>query len=107
MSNLTLEVLEEMMRNFPPPPPDPLGLSLFRPQRFGGLDVIVEPEIPTLKLSEEVAELVGPEFAAGVNAWLIARFGFREPVAKQPLLFGRMVVMNRRDFGVLSSAVIS
>ena len=107
MSNLTLEALEEMMRKFPPPPPDPFGLNFFRPQRFGGLDVIVEPEIPTLKLSDDVAELVGPEFAASVNTWLIARFGFREPVAKLPLIFGRMVVMNRRDYGVLSSACVT
>lgn len=106
MSELTADSLLKIMRDlnekYPPPPPDPFGLSsLFRP-RFGGLDVIVEPEVPKITISKEAAELVGPEFAANMNLWLLARFGFREPVAKMPLiLYGTKVVMNSRDYSRL------
>lgn len=63
------------------------------------MDVIVEPDVPVVQLSMQCAELVGPEFAANVNAWLIARFGFRPPIAKTPLiLFGTRVVMNKQDY---------
>jgi hypothetical protein len=102
MSTLTLEHLQEMMRKFPPPPPDPFSLSAFYKPRYAGMDVIVEPDRPTIELSREVAELVGPEFAASVNAWLIARFGFREPVAKVPMiLWGTKVIVNTRDYSRL------
>lgn len=106
MSDLTAESLLKIMRDinekYPPPPPDLFALpSLFRP-RFGGLDVIVEPDVPKIQLSKDVAELVGPEFAANMNLWLLARFGFREPVAKMPLiLYGTKVVMNSRDYSHL------
>lgn len=106
MSNLTLEKLEEMMRKFPAPPPDPFSLSgLMRPGLLG-MRMIVEPEIPVLQLSRECAELVGPAFTASVNAWLIARFGFREPLAKQPLILsGHTLIVNRRDYGILNAAL--
>jgi hypothetical protein len=100
MSSLTLDKLLETMRKFPPPPEDPLSISsLMRPRPLG-MDVIAEPDVPVLQLSKQCAELVGPEFAASVNTWLLARFGLRPPVAKTPLLlYGTKLVMNSRDYG--------
>jgi|SRR5688572_3171219 len=110
MSTLTSEYLLQTMRElhekYPPPPRNPLALSPFiRPL---GMDVIVEPDVPVLQLSKGCAELVGPEFAASVNAWLIARFGFREPIAKTPLmLYGTTLMVNRRDYASLLRATCS
>jgi hypothetical protein len=99
MSDLTLAKLEEMMRKFRVHREDPFSISsLMRPRPLG-MDVIVEPDVPVLQLSKQCAELVGPEFAANVNTWLLARFGFRPPVAKTPLLlYGTKLVMNSRDY---------
>jgi hypothetical protein len=101
MSDLTFDKMLEAMRQFSPPPPDPFSLNFLRPS-FAGLDVLVEPEVPKIALSKEVAELVGPVFAASVNAWLAERFGYREPVAKTPyILFGTKLLINQHDWSKL------
>jgi hypothetical protein len=95
VSELTLKVLEDAMRRFPPPAPDPFD-TLFRPRAFCGLKMIVQDPVPKIRLSQEVAELVGKEFAAKVNAWLVARFGFTDPLP--PLMFGNRVVLTSKDY---------
>jgi hypothetical protein len=103
MSDLTLDRMLQLIKEFPPAPPDPFSLNFLRPS-FAGMDVWVEPEIPKIELSKEAAELVGPVFAASMNAWLVARFGYREPVAKQPyILWGTKLLVNQNDWLKLSA----
>lgn len=44
-----------------------------RPSSLFGMDVIVVPDLPKMRLSEDVT--VPPEFRASINAWMLEFFG--------------------------------
>jgi len=100
---LTMKQLDDIIRKFGKELPRDMR-SIFEDvnplfsRPFGGKDIFVEKQVPKLALSPQCAELVGPEFAGQVNAWLLARFGYREPIAQTPLMFGNKVIMNNRDY---------
>jgi len=89
-------------------PPDrfsnPLGL---RP--FMGMPVYEAPDPPPkIQLSKEWADLIGPEFAAQVNCWLLIRFGRRESPFdgnRAFLLGGYGIVMSRDNAAFIRSVI--
>jgi len=107
--NLTYEKIMEAQRRIEALAPpdrlfDPLGL---RP--FIGMPVYEAPDPPPkIQLSKECAELVGPEFAAQVNCWLLIRFGRRESMLdgnRAFILGGYGIVMSRDNAAFIRSIV--
>jgi hypothetical protein len=83
-AGLTFEKIMEAKRRLDeiaPSPFDSRGLDPFGLRPFMGMRVYEAPDPPPkIQLSAECAELVGPEFAAQVNCWLLIRFGRRESI---------------------------
>ena len=65
--------------------PLPLG-------HFGGMKVFTEPQVPKIKLREHIQ--VSDEFRREMNAWLAARFGYRESICGNSAYVAR-------DFGMM------
>lgn len=106
MSDLTSESILATMREFhekfPPPPPSPFA-GLFRPMFAGEKLYEAPPPPPKIQLSKECAELVGPEFAAGLNLWLINRFGYRDDPFKDSIYFmsGVGIIASKKNIGAI------
>lgn len=81
-AELTLEKILEAKRRIDalgPPPFSNDGLNLFGTRPFMGMNVYEAPDPPPkISLRPHVADLVGAEFAAQVNLWLLNRFGRQE-----------------------------
>lgn len=113
MSNLTAEKLRAMMADVMKyaPPPQPSLFDFLKPSRMIGMDVYVEPEVPRLQLREitlsDGTPLVSKEFRDEYNAWLIARFGYREQLCrgdKAYILGNYGIMVNRQQYaGLITS----
>lgn len=112
MSNLTFEKIMEARRRLDEIAPAPFenhGFDPFGIRPFMGMKVFEAPEPPAkISLSQECAELVGPEFAASVNLWLLARFGRRESIFdgdKAFILGGYGIVLSQHNAALLRNIV--
>lgn len=111
MANLTSESILATMREFeekfPPAPPNPLFGGLFRPMFAGERLFEAPPPPPKIQLSKECVELVGPEFSAKVNGWLIDRFGYRDDPFKDKafLISGLGIVTSKRNIAMITNCV--
>jgi hypothetical protein len=86
-------------------PPIERGYDPFGLRPFAGLKVFEAPEpAPKLSLSRECAELVGPEFAAKMNCWLLIRFGRQEDIFKDKayILGNYGIVLSKQNMGLLA-----
>jgi len=83
---------------------DPFGL---RP--LFGMPLYEAPDPPPkIQLSKQVAELVGPDFAAQVNCWLLTRFGRRESMfdgGRAYMLAGFGLVTSKNTAAIIRSIV--
>lgn len=114
MSDLTYKAIkaayDDLMRFAPPRQPNLLD-SIYQPSRFAGMDVYVEPEVPRLQLREitlsDGTPLVSKEFRDEYNAWLAARFGYREQLCRgdKAYIIGNYgIIVNRQQYaGLITS----
>jgi hypothetical protein len=100
VSDLTYDKLMATMRDVmaSAPPPRSSLFDFLKPSRLMGMDVYVEPDVPKIQLREitlsDGTPLVSKEFRDEYNAWLIARFGFREGLCRDKVyLLGNYGVM--------------
>lgn len=108
-NDLTMDGLLALMRKFPPAPRDPIDDLLSLKPRMLGMDVYVEPDVPRLQLREiklsDGTPLVSKEFRDEYNAWLAARFGYREPLCKDKMLFigTHRLMVSKSQFAMISN----
>lgn len=109
MSSLTFEKIMEAKRRIDALHPDPFPRE---PNPFSlrplGVPLIEAPDPPPkIQLSRECAELVGAEFAASVNTWLLARFGRREDIFgdKVFLLGGFGMVTSKHNAALIRNVI--
>lgn len=106
-ADLTVEALRELMAKFPPAQPSIFD-SVLRLPKLGGMDVYVEPSIPKIQVNDiklsDGTSILSKQFRDETNAWLLARFGYREQLCKDRMwLLGNYGIMvSRQHYGVIA-----
>jgi hypothetical protein len=72
----------------------------------GAIDVIVSPDIPKMRLSERVCEVLAPDFIIETNAWMLQFFGTTNAVGdgEVRMLPGGKAMMNPRTYAAFMNA---